>query len=411
MDICLDPEFLRILYGIKEVLNLVYIAVPVGLIVMLSIDFGKLVVSPDEGQKQKTIPKIINKLIAGIVVFFVATIVNVIFSIGYEVESDYGVCWENANLEKIDDLKIERAAEAIEKAFSDPTRQKYNTAKYFVEEIVDNERKAEFEVQLKEIEKIVIATEAVDEAERITSNEHYNSSDQFDGIRFEEIAYLDGSSGDVYVTNSPPSPSTVFTHHGDKISSVDFQAAYDGAGNSLGIWPKHIQYERSVVVENEYNGMIWSLTPSNGIYTFVYHHNGIDILAQFGEPIYAPVSGNLRYSEWGHTRNNGSDETAYSVTIYPDEPINHNGNIVSTIYYTHMSGIVQYCPDGSCNERVEKGDLIGFVGNATGDGSSYGWAPHLHATLYDKVYDYGLTTTETEALYNISSGVAREAGK
>ena len=70
-----------------------------------------------------------------------------------------------------------------------------------------------------------------------------------------------------------------------------------------------------------------------------------------------------------------------------------------------MSGIVYYCPEGNCNKTVKKGELLGFIGHASGTAAATGtWAPHLHMSLYDTDYSAGLKTNEIEKIYNISSG-------
>ena len=134
-------------------------------------------------------------------------------------------------------------------------------------------------------------------------------------------------------------------------------------------------------------------------------------MANFGEPIYSPVDAILVYSEWGHTVNRGSDETAYSVTLELETPIKFAGVNIGHIFLTHMSGIRYRCEWGNCNRKVKKGELLGFVGNAAGTSLSGGWAPHLHMTYYPyNNYGGGLYTKNMEKLYNITSGTKRKAG-
>ena len=182
-------------------------------------------------------------------------------------------------------------------------------------------------------------------------------------------------------------------------------------GYKLGAHPKNFNYSNLANPNSYYDELIWPVTPSNGKYSFGYEHNGIDISAYFGTPIYALGNGKLIYSEWGHTVNKGCDETAYSVTMELDNPVIINGKKVKKIFITHMSGIVYYCPMGNCNKTVKKGELLGFIGHASGTAAEIGtWAPHLHMSLYDNEYSAGLTTNEIEKIYNISSGNEIVAG-
>ena len=185
-------------------------------------------------------------------------------------------------------------------------------------------------------------------------------------------------------------------------------------GKSLGAWPKdYAKYPTQLENPKVYQGnFIWPSKPKNGIYTFVYEHNGIDIMGAFGTPIYSPADGTLVYSEWGHTVNRGSDETAYSVTITCDKTVNYAGTAINTLFLTHMSGIRYRCGWGQCNRKVKKGELLGFVGNAAGTSYSVGWAPHLHMTMYNSAnYSGGVRTSNIQRLYNITHNTKRNAGE
>ncbi|MBO4954645.1 MAG: peptidoglycan DD-metalloendopeptidase family protein, partial [Clostridia bacterium] len=82
-------------------------------------------------------------------------------------------------------------------------------------------------------------------------------------------------------------------------------------------------------------------------------HNGIDIGASTGTPIYAADGGVITMSGW-----NGG----YGKMIV----INHENGYVT--YYAHCSRLLY-----SSGKRVAKGDVIAYVGNT---GNSTG--PHLH---------------------------------
>ncbi|UFJ42194.1 LysM peptidoglycan-binding domain-containing protein [Brevibacillus humidisoli] len=96
-------------------------------------------------------------------------------------------------------------------------------------------------------------------------------------------------------------------------------------------------------------------------------HQGIDIMAEKGTPIYSASSGVINRIGWnpyGGWRINITDASGRY-----------------RLYYAHMSG---YAPGLAVGTRVEAGQLIGFVGN-TGYGTigtSGKFPTHLHFGLY-----------------------------
>ena len=205
---------------------------------------------------------------------------------------------------------------------------------------------------------------------------------------------------------SQPDPAIAINYWNNKgvLNKNEYIYPKDSSGYNLGAHPKNFKYENISNMKN-YNGIFaWPVTPENGIYKFVYEHYGIDIMAPFGTPVYAPVSGQLVYSEWGHTQNQNCNETAYSVKIKLDKPFSYAGYSINYIYMTHMMGITSHCAQSNCNRRINQGELIGFVGWAN--------ATHLHVTF---CVDSGCgsnspKTSTIEKIYNISSGTKREVG-
>lgn len=98
--ICNTTGFLRIMYLIKVLLNLIRFAVPIILILMVALDLFKNVINPKEKEGMK---KIVNRIIAAVIVFFVPTVVSlVLYLMDYVLDNkseDYKVssCYTNAN--------------------------------------------------------------------------------------------------------------------------------------------------------------------------------------------------------------------------------------------------------------------------------------------------------------------------
>ena len=78
MDACTNVGILKVIYFIKLLLNIAFIAVPIGLIVFGLIDFSKSVASGDEKDGKKNLNLFIKRLIYGALVFCVPWIVNVV---------------------------------------------------------------------------------------------------------------------------------------------------------------------------------------------------------------------------------------------------------------------------------------------------------------------------------------------
>lgn len=215
------------------------------------------------------------------------------------------------------------------------------------------------------------------------------------------------------VDKSQPDPSIAVNYWAQKglIKASDYIYPTDKATNfPLGAHPKNFKYSNLTNTQLYQNTLIIPVTPANGQYIAGYRHNGIDITATFGTPIYSPGDGRLLYSEWGNTVNKGCDETAYSVTVILDKPFMFEGKKVKSLYLTHMAGIVYYCPRSNCNRTVKKGELLGFIGTASGSATDGDWAPHLHMSFYDDVYNAGFGTSQIESIYNLYSGKKIVAG-
>ena len=106
MEICVEPDLLRIIYFIKIIINVIFIIVPIGVIVMGLIDLSKSTISSNEEEQKKKSKLFLKRIISAVLVFAVPWIVNVIMGLLGELTSNVNLadCWNNANSEKINDL-------------------------------------------------------------------------------------------------------------------------------------------------------------------------------------------------------------------------------------------------------------------------------------------------------------------
>ncbi len=97
----MDPSICSDLSPIWQIIGWVLwvfkIAIPIIIIVFGMIDLGKAVVASKDDEIKKSIKSLVMRAIAGIVIFFIPTLVGVIFSLVGEFQSDaykneYNIC-------------------------------------------------------------------------------------------------------------------------------------------------------------------------------------------------------------------------------------------------------------------------------------------------------------------------------
>lgn len=123
-EACENSNILSVVLFIKKLLQIVYIIVPIGLILYLSIDLFKAVMAGSEGNKKIGI--IIKRLIYTVVLFLVPVLVKFAMNL---VASDallYNTCWEKANIETINHYR--ELEEALAKEEETKSQQNNNSS-------------------------------------------------------------------------------------------------------------------------------------------------------------------------------------------------------------------------------------------------------------------------------------------
>lgn len=111
---CGPSGLLRVIYFFKLILDILFIIVPIGLIILLLIDFSKMVISGDEGAQSKTFKLAMKRILYAVIVFFVPTIVSIFNSILGDLGVEYSACYNDITIDAINQLAAEE--EAIEEA-------------------------------------------------------------------------------------------------------------------------------------------------------------------------------------------------------------------------------------------------------------------------------------------------------
>lgn len=106
MEICTNPDILRVIYFIKILINIIMIFLPIGLIVWGIIDVSKATISGEEGEQKKIIKLFFKRFVYAALVFAIIWIVNIVMNLLGDLTNgvSFTACWENANASKIKEL-------------------------------------------------------------------------------------------------------------------------------------------------------------------------------------------------------------------------------------------------------------------------------------------------------------------
>ena len=101
LDVCSSSGILKIFAFLKIIINFIFIIVAIGLIIMVSIDFAKAIISGDADAQKKSIELGFNRILYAIFLFAVPYMVSVVVTILDNMGSDYARCLELAGDPKV----------------------------------------------------------------------------------------------------------------------------------------------------------------------------------------------------------------------------------------------------------------------------------------------------------------------
>jgi len=94
MSLCTDPDVLSVLKYVNTLITVAKILIPLVIIVLASIDFSKIVIGGSPETLNVGLKKLIYRIISAVIVFFVPTIVSIVFGL-VDDSIDIFSCFEN----------------------------------------------------------------------------------------------------------------------------------------------------------------------------------------------------------------------------------------------------------------------------------------------------------------------------
>lgn len=85
-----DPNLEPIVKFVKGIFKLIQFVIPIGLIIMGSIDLGKAVLSSDDKEIKQATSKLIKRAIAAVAIFFIVLLVELVMGLISDANTDAG---------------------------------------------------------------------------------------------------------------------------------------------------------------------------------------------------------------------------------------------------------------------------------------------------------------------------------
>ena len=178
---CTNPNILKIIMLVRTVLRIIIYIIPVILIVLIIIDFSKAVIG-GEKELNKALSISIKRMISAVVIFFIPTIVNLVFSL---ISSNNSIlnCYTNATSEKIDYYTTSNAKALIANTRKTLNIDDYNSALTAVNKIKDKEEQATLKNELEELKDTIDLNYKVDNLKfEINKLESYYSENEYNKL-------------------------------------------------------------------------------------------------------------------------------------------------------------------------------------------------------------------------------------
>ena len=166
LGICDVPDVMKVLRIVHIVIRIIRIVVPIILIISVMID---LVHNVMDGEIEKVSKKVINKVIAAILIFFIPTFVSILSTLAGNTE--YKKCLEPITLNQIYDSFVLNEEQLVTKAEETLDIGAYNSATTYLSNVSDANKKKEFSDRLKAVKSKIDASNKKDDNPKKSDNE------------------------------------------------------------------------------------------------------------------------------------------------------------------------------------------------------------------------------------------------
>ena len=298
LGICQNGDVLSVFRIVNMVILIIKIAVPILLILTGMITLMNTIKVGNEDLLAKAKKQLVNNCIAAIVVFLVPTLVNVIVKTN-GVENGYKDCLTSASIEGITYAYITTADTLVAKAEETKTYNDYYAAVNALSKIKDETLRNDYNGRLSVLyEDIKAKMDAENDKEKPTGDGSSGNGGNLSGNGSLDVPGNSSSNGNSACkasscNSTEPDPSAVLNCWPNYINVSNFTFPKDDStAKPLGAWPSNtssIPVQLTGYKTYQNGKIILPTTPVNGKYSYVYEHNGIDIMATFGTPVYSPV--------------------------------------------------------------------------------------------------------------------------
>jgi len=140
-DLCETAGFLRVLLLLKYFFRAICIITPLLLMVPITVQLFKCVVSGNQDDLKALVPMATKKLILALLIFFVPTIGRFVFSMVTDLGSYVQVCLDNATPEMVQYYeRLEPVKKAVETAKENPTQNNIDIARELIKKSMSTAR-------------------------------------------------------------------------------------------------------------------------------------------------------------------------------------------------------------------------------------------------------------------------------
>lgn len=186
LGICGEPDILKVIMLVKTVMNIIRIAVPIILIVIMMVTYAQAVAKNEAVSKTNMF--FVYRGIAAVVIFAIPTLVIALLNIVGANDKEFKDCMDFANPVGISNAYINKASRAIANLRTTLSNDDYFNAENAIRNIEDDTERANFETKLAELKPYV---DLMDEMDALLDGYNYKKfkaiKEKIEAVTDEEI--------------------------------------------------------------------------------------------------------------------------------------------------------------------------------------------------------------------------------